>query len=166
MHFLWHRTAVFVLGRPDFLNLSIPGREPSMLREPVQQSGASEQQAAKPLRNPYILNFCRALVEKKGETHETEALDKLLNDMYCLYEYMLGQNMVNSLPEDLRKHYLGLTEDLANLSYEKIGEVFDQNIADHKEVMKKTMKQFAEIFLKNRQFNPEDYPIPEGFSQA
>ena len=51
--------------------------------------------------------------------------------MYCLYEYMLGQNMVNSLPEATRKHYLSLTEDLTSLSYEKIGEVFEQNVPDY-----------------------------------
>ena len=25
--------------------------------------------------------------------------------------------------------------------------------------MKATMKEFAEIFLKNREFKPEDYPV-------
>lgn len=85
--------------------------------------------------------------------------------MYCLYEYMLGQNMVNSLPEATRKQYLSLTEDLAGLSYEKIGEIFERNIPDYKEIMKDTMRQFAEIFMKNREFNPGDYPMSEGFSQ-
>ena len=137
-----------------------------MLQEQAQGSETTEQQAGKPVRNPYILNFCRVLIDKKGESHQPEALEKLLGDMYCLYEYMLGQNMVNSLPEATRKHYLSLTEDLTSLSYEKIGEVFEQNVPDYKEVMKDTMKQFAEIFMRNREFNPKDYPVPDGFSQA
>jgi hypothetical protein len=135
-----------------------------MLQKQAQGSATTEQ-AGGPVRNPYILNFCRVLVEKKGESHQPEALEKLLGDMYCLYEYMLGQNMVNSLPEATRKQYLSLTEDLAGLSYEKIGEVFERNIPDYKEIMKDTMRQFAEIFMKNRDFNPRDYPMSAGFSQ-
>ncbi len=135
-----------------------------MLQEQAKGSATTEQ-AGSPVRNPYILNFCRVLVEKKGESHQPEALEKLLGDMYCLYEYMLGQNMVNSLPEATRKQYLSLTEDLAGLSYEKIGEIFERNIPDYKEIMKNTMRQFAEIFMKNREFNPGDYPMSEGFSQ-
>lgn len=113
-----------------------------------------------PPRNPYILNFCRVLVERKGEKLEPEPLKKLLNDMYLLFENMLGQRMVEALPEGLRKEYLELTEDLSRLSYEKIGEIFDRNIPNHQEIMKATMMQFSEIFMKNRTFRPEDYPVP------
>lgn len=112
-----------------------------------------------PVRNPYIMNFCKVLVEKKGEQHESEALKKLLEDMYRLYEAMLGKNMVNALPEDVRKEYLAMAEDLRNLDYEKIGNVFDKNISNYQEIMKDTMKQFADIFLKNRDFKPEQYPV-------
>jgi len=112
-----------------------------------------------PARNPYIMNFCKVLVEKKGEQHEPEALKKLLEDMYRLYEAMLGKNMVNALPEDVRKEYLAMAEDLRNLDYEKIGNVFDKNISNYQEIMKDTMKQFADIFLKNRDFKPEQYPV-------
>lgn len=112
-----------------------------------------------PARNPYIMNFCKVLAEKKGEEHQPEVLKKLLDDMYRLYEAMLGRNMVNALPEDVRKKYLTIAEDLANLDYEKIGEVFDKNISNYQEIMKDTMKQFADIFMKNREFNPKDYPI-------
>src|SRR5208337_4341056 len=61
-----------------------------------------------PIRNPYIMNFLKALVEKKGEQHQTDDLKKLLGDMYRLFECMLGQNMVNALPEDVRKQYLAM----------------------------------------------------------
>jgi hypothetical protein len=112
-----------------------------------------------PIRNPYIMNFCKVLVEKKGEQHQPEDLKKLLGDMYRLFESMLGHNMVASLPADLKKEYLGMAEDLPNLNYEKIGSIFDKNIKNYEQIMKDTMKQFAEIYLKNRQFNPEDYPV-------
>jgi hypothetical protein len=64
------------------------------------------------MKNPYIMNFCRVLVEKKGEKHSPESLKKLLNDMYRLFENLLGQNMVKALPEDKREEYLRLCEDL------------------------------------------------------
>ncbi len=112
-----------------------------------------------PIRNPYIMNFLKALVEKKGEQHQTDDLKKLLGDMYRLFESLLGQNMVNALPEDVRKQYLAMAEDLPNLSYKNIGAVFDANVKNYEQIMKDTMKQFAEIFFKNRQFSPEHYPV-------
>lgn len=113
-----------------------------------------------PPKNPYIMNFCRALVERKGEKLDPELLKKLLNDMYRLFENMLGQRMIDALPEGLRKQYLELIEDLTRLSYDKIGEFFDKNVPDYEAIMKATMKEFAEIFMKNRTFRPEDYPAP------
>jgi len=111
-------------------------------------------------RNPYIVNFCKVLAEKKEENLEPEVKKKLLNDMYQLFENMLGQNMIKALPEDIRKHYLSLTEDLDSLNYDKIGEIFDENVPDYQRVMKETMKEFAEIFMRNRRFDPLDYPVP------
>jgi len=118
-----------------------------------------KQAPADPVRNPYIMNYCRVLVEKKGEQHQPEDLKKLLGDMYRLFESMLGHKMVGALPEDVRKHYLGMADDLPNLSYEKIGSIFEKNLKNYEQIMKETMKEFAEIFLKNRQFNPEDYSV-------
>ncbi len=105
------------------------------------------------------MNFLKVLVEKKGEQHQAEDLKKLLGDMYRLFEAMLGQNMVNALPEEVRKQYLAMADDLPNLSYKKIGAVFDENVKNYDQIMKDTMKQFAEIYLKNRQFSPEHYPV-------
>jgi hypothetical protein len=105
------------------------------------------------------MNFCKVLVEKKGEDLAPEALKKLLSDMYSLFESMLGRNMVNALPENVKGEYLRMAEDLQNLDYEKIGAVFDAHIPDYQEIMKATMKQFAQIFLSNRQFRPGDYPV-------
>jgi hypothetical protein len=127
---------------------------PERENEPIENQAPSA-----PARNPYIMNFCKVLVEKKGEQLQPEDLKKLLGDMYRLFESMLGHNMVAALPEELRKKYLGIAEDLPNLNYEKIGSVFDRNIKNYEQIMKDTMKQFADIYLSNRQFNPEDYPV-------
>ena len=117
------------------------------------------QRPSAPVRNPYVMNFCKTLVEKKGEQHQPEDLKKLLADMYRLFESLLGQNMIDALPEDLRQKYLEMAEDLSSLNYEKIGAIFDKNVRNYQQVMKDTMKQFAEIYLENRQFSPEHYPI-------
>jgi DNA-directed RNA polymerase specialized sigma24 family protein len=97
------------------------------------------------------------LVEKKGEKHSPESLKKLLNDMYKLFENLLGQNMVKALPEDKREEYLRLCEDLNQLSYEKIAEIFDRHVPNYREVMKETMKQFADLFMRNRNFDPQEF---------
>jgi DNA-directed RNA polymerase specialized sigma24 family protein len=125
------------------------------LHTPEMMQGQPEE----PVRNPYILNFCKVLVEKKGEELEPEALKTLLEEMYRVYEYMLGQNMINNLPDDVRKEYLKIAEDLGNLNYEKIGEIFDKNIQNYEQIMKDTMKQFAEIYMKNRIFDPKQYEV-------
>lgn len=125
----------------------------------MSQQNAITGGKPQPARNPYIMNFCKVLVEKKGEEPTPEALKKLLDDMYRLFECMLGQNMIAALPEELRKEYLGLADDLQKLSYEKIGQIFDQNVPDYERVMKETMKQFAEIYMRNRDFKPEHYPV-------
>lgn len=125
----------------------------------MSQQNAIPGGKPQPARNPYIMNFCKVLVEKKGEEPTPEALKKLLDDMYRLFECMLGQNMIAALPEELRKEYLGLADDLQKLSYEKIGQIFDQNVPDYERVMKETMKQFAEIYMRNRDFKPEHYPV-------
>ena len=114
-------------------------------------------EAAPPIRNPYIINFCKALVEKKGEQHEPAVLEKLLEDMYELYEGLLGQNMIKALPEDRRLEYLELSKNLNELSYAKIAEIFAKNSSNYQEIMKETMKQFAEIYMRNRKFNPKDF---------
>jgi len=116
---------------------------------------------ASPVRNPYIMNFCKVLAEKKGERLEPEAMKKLLEDMYRLYECMLGQNMIKNLPEPKKQEYLELTNDLSKLTYDIIGEVFDKNVPDYERIMKETMKQFADIYLKNREFNARDYHVPK-----
>jgi hypothetical protein len=121
---------------------------------------AGQPQAGEPVRNPYILNLCRALVEKKGEPLDPDAMEELLDEMYSLYEGMLGRNMVNNLPEPARKEYLDMAEDPGILCYEKIGAVFGASISNREQIMKDTMKQFAEIFMKSRAFNPEDYSTP------
>lgn len=130
------------------------------MSENEQQPVEPRTKTSTPLKNPYIMNFCKALVERKGESPDPETLKKLLNDMYRLFECMLGQKMIDALPQDLKDQYLEMTGDLSKLSYDKIGEIFDKNIQNYEEIMRAAMKEFGEIFMKNREFSPEDYPVP------
>mgnify|MGYP000989377449 CR=1 FL=1 len=107
------------------------------------------------VRNPYIMNFCKVLVDKKGEKLEEPELKKLLEKMYKLYENLLGQNMVKALPEELRKEYLNLCNDLEQLSYEKIEEYFDRSVTNYEQIMKNTMREFAELYMTNRVFDSQ-----------
>lgn len=126
-------------------------------KEDISPPGTAEPQDIAQGRNPYILNFCRALAEETGEQYEPEELKNRLDRMYELYEAMLGRNMINSLPEDVRAQYLAMTKDLSALSYEKIGELFAGNISNQHQIMKDTMKEFMEIYRRNRSLNSQDY---------
>ena len=108
-----------------------------------------ERKPAQKIQNPHIINFCKALVEKTGEKHEPAVLRALLNRMYDLYEFMLGKNMVKSLPEEIRKEYLQKTEDLRSLNYDIIKDYFDANVTNYEQIMKETMVEFTKVFLSN-----------------
>lgn len=140
----------------------VPGSNP----ETPKQEG----QPKEPVRNPYIMNFLKLLIQKTGPVPPAEMLKKLLDDMYRLFENLLGQNMIKALPEDKQREYKAMSDDLYSLSYDKIGEIFDKHVPDYEGVMKRSMKEFAEIFSKNRSTNPEDYSIPvepfEGYRGA
>ena len=102
-------------------------------------------------KNPMIENFCRALVEKKGEELPEDAMERLIDDLYGLFQNMLGRNMVAALPETHRAQYLIQYEKGANfIDHEAISRIFGDQIPNPEEIMKKTLKEFAEIYFKNR----------------
>ena len=101
-------------------------------------------------RNPFILNFCEALIKKRGLELSEEKKEKELEKMYNLYESMLGRKMVEALPEDKQAQYMAITRNLDELSFEKIGEIFSEGVPDAEAVMKETLEEFSDIYLKNR----------------
>jgi hypothetical protein len=101
-------------------------------------------------RNPFILNFCEALIEKRGVELSEEKKEKEIDKMYNLYETMLGRRMVEALPDDKKAKYMEITRDLDQLSFEKIGEIFAEGVPDPEAVMKETLEEFSDIYLKNR----------------
>jgi hypothetical protein len=101
-------------------------------------------------RNPFILNFCEALIKKRGIELNEEKKEKELDKMYSLYEAMLGRKMVEALPAEKQAQYMAITRDLEQLSFEKIGEIFEDGVPDAEEIMKETLEEFSEIYLKNR----------------
>ena len=102
-------------------------------------------------KNPYIENFCRVMVEKKGEKLPPDAMDRLIDKLYGLFENMLGRNMVAALPEKLQSQYVSQYEKGRNhINYEQIAQIFGKHISNPEEIMRKTLKEFAEIYDKNR----------------
>ena len=102
-------------------------------------------------KNPYIENFCRVMVEKKGEKLPPDAMERLIDKLYGLFENMLGRNMVAALPEKLKSEYVSQYERGRNhINYEQIAQIFGKHISNPEEIMKRTLKEFAEIYDRNR----------------
>ena len=101
-------------------------------------------------RNPFIVNFCETLMKKRGLELEDEAKEKEVDRMYNLYETMLGRRMVEALPEDKRAQYMETIRDLGQLDFDKIEEIFGDGVPDPHSVMKETIEEFSDIYLKNR----------------
>jgi len=101
-------------------------------------------------RNPVIVDFCEALIRKRGLELSEEKKEKELERMYNLYENMLGRRMVEALPADKQAKYMAITRDLDQLSFEKIGEIFADGVPDAQAIMKETLEEFSDIYLKNR----------------
>jgi hypothetical protein len=101
-------------------------------------------------RNPVIVNYCEALMRKKGLELTDENKEKELDRMYSLYESMLGRRMVETLPEDKKAKYMEILRDLGQLNLEKIGEIFGDGISDPAAIMKETLEEFSDIYLENR----------------
>ena len=102
-------------------------------------------------KNPYIENFCRVMIAKKGEKLQPDAMDRLIDDLYDLFENMLGRNMVAALPEELQSQYISQYEKGRNsIDYEEIARLFVKHITSPEEIMRKTLKEFADLYSRNR----------------
>jgi hypothetical protein len=109
-------------------------------------------------KNPHIEQFCRALVAKKGEKLEEDALEKLVESLYRLFENMLGRNMVAALPVEMRTQYVAKYDKGGrDVDLEEVGKVFQEHVTDPAEIMKRTAREFAALYFKNR---PGDMPAP------
>jgi len=102
-------------------------------------------------RNPYIEGFIRKLIEKKGEKLEPDAMERLVESLNRLLENMLGRNMVAELPEEVRSEFISkYDKGCRDVDITQMSQVFDQYIHNPAEIMKKTLKQFAALYFRNR----------------
>ena len=101
-------------------------------------------------RNPFVVNFCEVLMRKRGLELDDDKKEKELERMYNLYETMLGRRMVEALPEEKKSQYMAILRDLGELSFEKIEEIFEGSIPEPEAIMKDTLEEFSDIYLKNR----------------
>jgi hypothetical protein len=102
-------------------------------------------------RNPYIENFIKKLIEKKGEKLEPDAQERLVESLNRLLENMLGRNMVAALPEEVRSQYVSqYDKGSRDVDIAQMSQIFDQYITNPTEIMKKTLKEFAALYFRNR----------------
>jgi hypothetical protein len=101
-------------------------------------------------RNPFILNFLEALIRRKGLTLSEEVQAQEVDRMYQLVETMVGRKLVARLPEDKKAYYERLCTDLSQLDLTKVAEIFGDSVSDPQGVMKDTLQEFCDIYLKNR----------------
>jgi len=101
-------------------------------------------------RNPVIVNYCEALMRKKGLELTDVKKEKELDRMYSLYETMLGRRMVETLPEEKKAKYMEILRDLGQLDLQKIEEIFGDGVPDPAAIMKETLEEFSDIYLENR----------------
>jgi len=102
-------------------------------------------------RNPYIEEFLRTLIERKGEKLEPDAHERLVESLNRLLENMIGRNMVAALPEDIRRAFVSqYDKGSRDVDPAQLSPVFDRYIDDPAKIMADTLKEFADLYLKNR----------------
>jgi len=102
-------------------------------------------------RNPFIEKFIKKLIEEKGEKLEPDAQERLIESLNRLLENMLGRNMVAALPEELQSQFISTYDKGSrDIDIEQISKIFNQYISNPAEIMKKTLKDFAALYFKNR----------------
>lgn len=102
-------------------------------------------------RNPYIENFIKKLIEKKGEKLEPDAQERLIESLNRLLENMLGRNMVAALPEEVRSQFVSqYDKGCRDIDIAQMSQTFDRYIINPAEIMRKTLKEFAALYSRNR----------------
>ncbi|MGD0486091.1 MAG: DUF5663 domain-containing protein [Syntrophorhabdales bacterium] len=102
-------------------------------------------------RNPYIEEFLRALIKRKGEKLEPDVLERLVESLNRLLENMVGRNMIAALPEDVRRAFVSqYDKGSRDVDPAQLSPVFDKYIDDPAKIMADTLREFAGLYCKNR----------------
>ena len=102
-------------------------------------------------RNPYIEEFLRALIKRKGEKLEPDVLERLVESLNRLLENMVGRNMIAALPEDVRRAFVSqYDKGSRDVDPAQLSPVFDKYIDDPAKIMADTLREFADLYCKNR----------------
>ena len=102
-------------------------------------------------RNPYIEEFLRALIKRKGEKLEPDVLERLVESLNRLLENMVGRNMIAALPEDVRRAFVSqYDKGSRDVDPAELSPVFDKYIDDPAKIMADTLREFAGLYCKNR----------------
>jgi hypothetical protein len=89
-------------------------------------------------RNPYIEEFLRALIKRKGEKLEPDVLERLVESL-------------NRLLEDVRRAFVSqYDKGSRDVDPAQLSPVFDKYIDDPAKIMADTLREFAGLYCKNR----------------
>ena len=88
------------------------------------------------------------LLKKKDPDLSPDEQGKKVDAMYIDFENLLGKNMVDALPDDMRSECLA-QHKATEVDFEKIGKIFEENISNPDEILKKTKEEFATLFSGN-----------------
>ncbi len=101
--------------------------------------------------NPFIENFIRKLIEEKGENLEPDARERLVESLHRLFENMLGRNLLSALPREVQADFIArYDKGSRDIDVEEISRIFAGYELDQAAIMKKTLKEFADLYFKNR----------------
>jgi hypothetical protein len=102
-------------------------------------------------RNPHIEEFLRTLIERKEKKLEPDALERLIESLNRLLENMVGRNMIAALPEDIRGDFVSrYDKGSRDVDPAQLSPVFDAYIDDPAKIMKDTLREFADLYFRNR----------------
>jgi hypothetical protein len=102
-------------------------------------------------KNPHIEKFIRKMIEKKGEKLEPDARERLVESLHRLFENMLGRNLLAALPPEVQSAFVAkYDKGSQDIDPEEIFRVFGQYDFDQAAIMKKTLKDFSDLYFRNR----------------
>jgi hypothetical protein len=100
--------------------------------------------------NPFIINLFKMLMKQSGEEIPEDPNDRRFEELYTLFESLLGKNVLASVPEDKQSTYMALVEKNPAPSMDSIGELIGDCVKDPKAILEKTIVDFKGLYVRNR----------------
>jgi hypothetical protein len=124
-----------------------PGRRrPGSTRSPCQ----GKEHAVSRTKNPFVLDFIKKLMKESGEAIPDDPGHRRYEELYALFESLLGKNVLSAVPQNKQAEYMAFVKKNPSPSMESVGEILGGCIESPETILKKTMNDFKELYLRNR----------------